>query len=343
MNNKLIALAVAAAISAPAAVATAAPSVGGHIQIEIAQPDVKDSTTNASDQLKMTDNKRGRFWIKGNEDLGGGLKSVYKFEFQVDTSQDYIPPASGASSGVGLSGQRVTMVGVKGAFGEVTFGRRNSPYKLNAGVDFDPYNATELESRGNGGALKNEGSMTASFGINSFQSDSVTYKKGFGAVKVHAMYMLKKSNTYTTDNTYALALRFKAGAGIEVIAATIKEPDNTATAKNGGTRSKIGASWKGGPHKVVARYESQNDNLADNDVTAVFAGYHLTMGKNILTLQYGTVDGKAKADDQTYTMIAVKHKLSKKTSTWLGYKSADFKESTGTDHTDIVLGLRVNF
>ncbi len=340
MNNKIIAMAIAAGLAFPVA-AMAAPSVGGHMQVELNQPDLKDSASTSADELNTADNARGRLWIKGSEDLGGGMKAIYKAEWKIDTTK-----------GGAASGNRESYVGLKGNFGTVYAGNGASPYKSNAGTDFDPYTATVLEGRSNGGALTAEGSMTKNYGINSFLADSISYKKKFGDVSVHAQYHLNESTV--RDNTFGLAVRYKAGAGINVIVATITEDASTLAGtvktKIGGTRTKLGVSWKGGPHKVLARFETQSDDVADNDATAVFLGYHMTMGKNVMTIQYGTIDGKAAADDKTYTMLAVKHNLSKKTAAWVGYRSTDYKEDgtaplavTNTDNSVISLGLRIKF
>lgn len=353
-------MAIAAGLTLPVA-AIAGPSVGGHMQIELNSPDVKDNVSNDKDELNLKDNARGRLWIKGNEDLGGGMKAIYKAEWRVNTDL-----------GGAAADNRESYVGLKGNFGTVYAGSLASPYKSNAGTDYDPYTASVLESRGNGGAMKNEGSMTSDYGQNGFVDNSIAYKKKFGAVSVHLQYHLSESAVQ--DSTFAAAVRFKAGAGIEVIAATISQDASTAAkaavaagtatiidtdgnsvvvttdaeaavaaATLGGTRSKLGVTWKAGPHKVIARYETQSDDLANNDITGIFAAYHMTMGKNVLTVQYGQLDSDNANNDKTYTMLAVKHNLSKKTAAWVGYRDTDFDTANTKDNSVISAGLRIKF
>lgn len=347
MNKKLIAMAIAAGLTLPVA-AIAGPSVGGHMQIELNSPDVKDNASTNADELNLKDNARGRLWIKGDEDLGGNMKAIYKAEWRVNTDL-----------GGAAADNRESYVGLKGNFGTVYAGSLASPYKSNAGTDYDPYTASVLESRGNGGALKNEGTMTSDYGQNGFVDNAIAYKKKFGAVSVHLQYHLSES--VVQDSTFAAAVRFKAGAGIEVIAATISQDASVAAkaltnpspgdvgnaavtaATLGGTRSKLGVTWKGGPHKVIARYETQSDDIASNDVTGIFTAYHLTMGKNVLTVQYGQLDGDAAGDDKTYTMLAVKHNLSKKTAAWVGFRDTDFDTANNNDNSVISAGLRIKF
>ncbi len=334
MNKKLIAMAIAAGLTLPVA-AIAGPSVGGHMQIELNSPDLKDNASTAADELNLADNARGRLWIKGDEDLGGGMKAIYRAEWAIKTDD-----------GGRDSGNRESYVGLKGNFGTVYAGNGASPYKSNAGTDFDPYTATVLQSRQNGGALSDEGSMNRNYGMNGFLANSVTYKKKFGAVAIHLQYHLAEAISAEQDSTLGAAIRFKAGAGIEVIAATIQQKTDKLTPDvngAGGTRTKLALAWKGGPHKVFVRYETQSDDVANNDATAIFAAYHLSMGKNVLTVQYGTIDSDNTVFDKTYTMLAVKHNLSKKTAAWVGYRDTDFDTANTSDNSVISAGLRIKF
>ncbi|MFV1985465.1 MAG: porin, partial [Thiohalomonadales bacterium] len=181
MNKKLLALAVAAAMTAPV-VATAAPTVGGMLQVEIGSVSndgygenngtknrggFTRSITAGNSGIKVTDNKRGRLWIKGSEDLGGGMKANYKFEWQVDTPIGQLN-----------DGGREGWVGLSGGFGAVELGRIKSPYKYTGGVKYDPFVTTYMEARKSGGMIG------GGFAQNSFWSDSISWKKKFGAMRI---------------------------------------------------------------------------------------------------------------------------------------------------------------
>jgi len=340
MNKKIIALAVAAAFAAPMA-ANAAPTIGGHLQAEIADWDKNGST---SDVTAVEDNKRGRLWVTGSEDLGGGMKANYRYEWQVDTADGNAPAttvrnaAGDGTTTVGHTNAREARVGLSGGFGEVQLGRLKTPYKYTAGVDYDPFTATVLESRGNGGALKNDGGMTAAYGQNSFLSNSLAYKTKFGNAKFWALYQFSESTT--EDDNIALSLSVPVAKGMAVDLAYVTEEKVSTSA--GGTRAKVGFKMKTGAHKVFVKYETQSSDAANSDFTAAFLGYHLSMGKNVLSIQYGTKDGDAANKDVDYAMLAVTRKLSKKTKAWAGYRSTDADDDTA-DVDVFSVGMQIKF
>ena len=76
MKKSILAIAVAATMAAPAAMA--APTVYGNVHLSIVD---LDSLNN----LVMTSNTSA-IGVKGSEDLGDGLKAIYKVEFQLDAT-----------------------------------------------------------------------------------------------------------------------------------------------------------------------------------------------------------------------------------------------------------------
>ena len=113
------------------------------------------------EDVGVTDNKRGRLGVKGSEDLGGGLKGIYKYEWQVDTTDMSTNDKGNHTNG------REAFVGLKGGFGQIELGRVKAAYKYYGGVKYDPFVTTELEARRYGGM------STGSFGHNSFLSDTL--------------------------------------------------------------------------------------------------------------------------------------------------------------------------
>ena len=333
MNKKIIALAVAAVFAAPMA-ANAAPTVGGYLQAEIADWDKSGS---ANDVQALEDNKRGRLWITGSEDLSNGLKANYRYEWQVDTADGETKDSTSTVVGNDTNA-RETRVGLSGSFGEFQMGRLKTPYKYVAGVDYDPFTTTVLESRGNGGALRNDGGMTAAYGQNSFLSNSLAYKTKFGGTKFWALYQFSESSVNDDNIVLGLNIPIAKGMGIDVAYIT----ENKDLASEGGTRAKVGFKMKTGAHKVFVKYETQSSDAANSDFTSMFAGYHLSMGKNILSVQYGANDGDAANADVTYTMLAFTHKLSKKTKVWAGIRSTD-ADNNANDVDVISAGMRVKF
>jgi predicted porin len=108
MKKNIIALAVASAIAAPVAMADA-PVVYGKFNVNI------NSVTEKGNGVNDTASRLG---IKGSEDLGNGLKAIYKYEMSVDLE------------GSGGIGNRNQYLGLAGGFGTVLIGQHDSPMKM---------------------------------------------------------------------------------------------------------------------------------------------------------------------------------------------------------------------
>jgi len=132
MNKKLLSLAVAAAITAPA-VALADATLYGKTHVSIDWFDIK-----GSDEYKGWAVNRGkigkgngranRLGVKGSEDLGAGLKAIYQVEFGIPLTNERDHDFDNGDQG-GLK-MRNTYVGLKGGFGTFLVGRHDTPLKV---------------------------------------------------------------------------------------------------------------------------------------------------------------------------------------------------------------------
>ncbi len=118
MKKNIIALAIASAIAAPVAFAEA-PTVYGQANVAIENVDV-DTNAATDDQNSGTqvNDRASRLGIKGSEDLGNGLKAIYKMAFSVNVTD---------SSTIGSRNQ---YVGLAGGFGTILMGRHDTPTKM---------------------------------------------------------------------------------------------------------------------------------------------------------------------------------------------------------------------
>ncbi|PUB83761.1 MAG: porin [gamma proteobacterium symbiont of Ctena orbiculata] len=117
--KKVLSLAIAAALVAPAAVMADATLFGkAHFIIE--------NVDDGDQDVWGVDSIHSRVGVKGSEDLGGGLKALYHFEFKVN--QD-------AGSGLG---DRNQFIGLAGGFGTALLGRHDTPLKMAQGK-FDEF------------------------------------------------------------------------------------------------------------------------------------------------------------------------------------------------------------
>jgi predicted porin len=124
--KKVLSLAIAAALVAPAAVMADATLFGkAHFVIQNTDVDGTGDDATEGDEWSV-DSVHSRIGVKGSEDLGGGLSAVYHFEFKVN--QD---------DGDGLS-DRNQFVGLAGGFGTALLGRHDTPLKMSQGK-FDQF------------------------------------------------------------------------------------------------------------------------------------------------------------------------------------------------------------
>ncbi len=114
MNKKLIAVAVAGIVAAPAAYADISAYGRINNRIVIADNDDVNMQTSGS-----------RFGFKGSGDLGNGMSAFARYEFATTTDH--------AKSGAGL-GNRLSFVGLSGPFGSISLGQQWSAYFQNFGT-----------------------------------------------------------------------------------------------------------------------------------------------------------------------------------------------------------------
>jgi predicted porin len=117
--KKILSLAIAAAMVAPAA-AMAEASFYGSAHMIIQNSDY------ATYDVWSVDSATASVGIKGSEDLGDGLKAIYQFEFEMN--QD---------NGDGLSDNN-QYIGMAGGFGTVLAGRHDTPLQMTQG-SFDQF------------------------------------------------------------------------------------------------------------------------------------------------------------------------------------------------------------
>ncbi|MDH5445273.1 MAG: porin [Gammaproteobacteria bacterium] len=380
MNKKLIAMAVAAGLSAPLA-ASAEPTVYGHLQVEVASIDDggtkkanEDTGTPGSSYMGTDDNKRGRLGVKGSEDLGNGMSAIYNFEWQVETTQ-----------GNPNDGSRVGMVGLKGGFGTVEAGALKQPYKYTGGVKYDPFVTTYMEARSRGGmsgkTTDRGHSTSGSFGHHGFFTDALAYKNKFGPISVWvATSFDEKGGAKGRDGDMNLSVKYDGG-NFEAFYAMAVDDHTTGTTDLGlgaagdndkysgeYSASKFGGMFKMGSLKLKLQLETteQKYNKTQTDGAGAFTattgfyskawesdvmfiGAEFKMGKNVFVAQLGERESSADTFKSTteYLAIGAIHKFSKKTRAFVGHSTtSDSNNTPGSKTVDgsvTSVGLRVDF
>ena len=203
MNKKIIAIAVASAMSVPAAVTVMAPTtaqaddsgptVYGRFRagIQNTNNDDKDANPNS---IGFED-ASSRFGIKGEEDLGNGMAAPYRYEWATQVVED-----DGAATGLA---KRHSYFGLKGGFGHVTIGRQTNPFYGLTGTSY---------------ALGNEYTGNyAMYEVGNFSdktSDTLVYRNTWGDFEFGTAFELNQDDPALEDlDSFSIAGRYNFGRG----------------------------------------------------------------------------------------------------------------------------------
>jgi len=348
MKKSLLAIAVAASMAASTA-AVAAPTVYGNVHLSINAAD--NDIPNAENNITMSSNTSS-LGVKGSEDLGDGLKAIYKVEFGVGiaagatTDPDSNAPGLGGTNGQsaastgGLS-RRDQFVGLKGGFGTIKLGTMSSNYKQMGGK-VDPFYRTPLEGRGflatqsrlHGGAGIDRGRST-----NTFQYVSPK----MGGISLVANHTFSGAN----DETNGVGVRWSN----KTILAYADWIDGMTTQAcptcTGDTQSamKLGGKFHTKAFSVGLQYEAAADQTSADYM--FLSGTFNINKNNMIGLTYGLQDRDEASglpdDDSTGVALLYNHKLSKMTNVYAGYGAKSEDDTARGDESMITFGIRKKF
>ncbi len=338
MKKSILAIAVAATMAAPAAMA--APTVYGNIHLSINDID-------SNDDLSL-DSNTSAIGVKGSEDLGDGLKAIYKAEWQMD-------PAGGGSAGAsgGLK-SRDQFVGIKGGMGTLKLGTMSTNYKQKGGK-VDSLYRTPVEGRGlihtqsnlhNGKAI-NRGRMTHGLQYTSPKMGGIS---------------LVANTTFSDDEdeTIGVGIRYETKAFMVYVDWIDAQPITSAVLAdaidagiitdeeanpniNNDTESavKVGGKFTSKAFHVAAQYEAAED-LTGYDYIHLNAGFNIDKN-NSIQATYGMASHVESSEGDTDGIaIAYNHQLSKMTNVYVAYgdRSSDTNE---LEDSAFALGIRKKF
>jgi len=333
MKKSILAIAVvAASVAAPAAIA--APTVYGNIHLTVVDLD-------SNENLDLTSNTSA-IGVKGSEDLGDGMKAIYKVEFQMN-------PADGgeANDGTdeGTSGnaltQRDVFVGLKGGMGTVKFGTMSSNYKQKGGK-VDSLYRSPVEGRGfmhTQSRLHNGRAINRGRATNQLQYSSPK----MGGIQLVANTTMSNSE----DETFGVGIRYETKAILAFVDFIDAQP-GTAVSGNGATQDtesavKVGGKFKTKAFHVALQYEDAEDLTGFNYLHAN-AGFNINKN-NSVQATVGTAEHATNGDaDTTSFALAYIHSLSKMTSLYVAYGDVSDDLDAGSKENDaLALGIKKKF
>lgn len=256
-----------------------------------------------------------RIGFKGKEDLGNGLKAVYKFEYETQIDD-------GDKKGQTFS-QRNIYVGLEGGFGQVIAGNFDSPLKK-AQKKVDLFNDLEGDIKS---VLTKSDNRT---------KNTVQYAtpKSMGPVKVKLAYIASEDDN--VDNGISTSVAYDQ-KGVYVALAYDQDVE-----KEGVDVIRAVGQFKVGPAQIGLLWEDQDagtTSLHDGDGFVVSAKFKAS--KEIaLKVQYGNSD--IVYDDAKTWSLGMDYKLSKKTKLF-GYYTHEEAEGWTDDNDYAGVGIEMKF
>lgn len=351
MQKKLIAIAVGATMVAAPMFAQADVKIKGKIQVELVSVDggdQLDGTSTYDSRIRQGDyNGMSRWLIDASKDLGNGLKAIGRLAWQVNPSDGQDERA------------RDQYVGLSGNWGAVVAGRLPTPYKMNGGVKWDPFVATFMQARQQGGM-----SGTA-LGHNSFVNDVIAYvMPELGGINATFAYVGSEDFNFgqagadwDISGTYTAGGTGKWGP-IEVMLAYTRTADPTTddgVKLDKVKQAKAGIRYKGNGLTAAYQYEDVDyagpvrayglstgfNALGGSEIGSPWSGgtfnfFNLgyKFGNTLIAGNYGRFSGDTGIQDVNYGALGVKYYFDKKVSIHGGYATTDIKQNNSTGDVD---------
>jgi len=254
MKKTLIAIASIAAMGA----ASAGPTVYGLIDVGVAST----SGGGAASQTAIGDGSysSNRFGVKGDMDLGSGLKGIYQYETGVKASKP------GAISW----GDRGAYAGVSGGFGTVTVGRNFTPYAISLFNDAMEYD--------NLSAYWSVNDAIGIHGDNVWKSNAITYTTpSFNGLTINAMVSPGGDASNAKAASTSTVPGIVDGAVVAVTTITPAVPASGASSYTG-----LGATYGLGALNLTVGWES--NKVGSSDVTTTASNVGAAYGFGVATV-----------------------------------------------------------
>ncbi|MDP2804841.1 MAG: porin, partial [Gallionellaceae bacterium] len=279
MQKKIIALAIAAAFSAPAFADNANITVYGKAILDVESVSNDKSTLSRSTRVQTNASRLG---FKGKEDLGDGLSGWFQFEVQMDADGN---GANGLANGTRNSG-----VGIDSGFGTIMMGVWDTPFKL-AHNKIELFDNTTVFSATN---------LIGRSGSNSYvtrRSNVVQYwSPSLGGVKVNVSHSPDEGTSagaattqgFNKSQTSMSAVYDDKDSGVYVAAAYEMRPDATTKATTDSAmrlvaRYEMGDFWVGATFEGIKVNSSATVNYTQNNMELAA---NMKMGTSSVGLSY---------------------------------------------------------
>jgi len=276
--------------------------------------------TDAGDQKSMNSNA-SRIGVKGSEDLGNGMSAFFKMEYGTGVTDN----------GTALT-NRDAIVGIDTGAGKVMLGRMGAPTKAAL------YGSVNVQV-----ADSSAGNDHASMFLSKADrvNNALAYQNKFGAATVTLAVTGNDDDDHAANKSAGVA--FDMGAGLSATAAVLDSEGTGKDTQLAGLKYSVdgltvGVVYEKATNDAVTDFRDiEIDTLTDVAAPAAAEGdfkswgvsASYTMGSNVISVSYADqnadfvgADANAEVDTKR-TEVSFQHKLSKRTSLYATYLSAD--------------------
>jgi len=292
----------------------ATPTVYGKFKMEL-RDNAKGANTGTT-----VDSVSTRFGVKGSEKLSGELSTFYKIEFGVN-------PDSSTSN----IKARNQYVGLKGSFGSILMGRKDTPLKNAKPYDFfkdgilDTKNVTNIGFGNTDGGEDRLPNMLA-YSTQKYKNSTLEFA-----------FMPSEDGTSKSklDNQYSIAAKYGTIKKGLFLALAYNDSDST-TAKGSMYRASVQYVAKNG---ITASYMYQESDLVNKEgSTSIFAVAYKVSNIRVKSKYSQNKEKKNSGLNGDVIGLGVDFMLGKKTTSYIDYGMYDDKFA-GTSYNAVSLGL----
>ena len=318
MNKKLLALAIAGVVAAPAALAQSANPVTLYGRVFVMFDNIKADGAASLPSRNVVKDESSFVGVRGTEDLGGGLKAFFQIE-----------SGAPADTGGGTWGSRNSAVGLQGNFGSLLLGRWDTPMKVTV-LQVDP--SGQLTIADPLSVISDKGNFQRR------QDNSVQYwTPTWGGFNARVMYSANEGKTGSlSPSTAGLNMHYAAGPFF-VGFAYEKHKDLRGALPTDGVDEKaatLAGSAKFGPFKIgLMGQKIKKTGLKDIKVAMVTGQYDV--GKHSIWAIYARAKDGAVSDatqpEGKHAGLGYYYNFSKRTTFVATY--ARIKNNSVANHT----------
>lgn len=344
MQKKIIALAIAAALTTPA-LALAEATVSGQVNMSV---DVQKDGMLASGTSNNLTSNQSRLIFKGSEDLGGGNSAIWQIDsrFAADT---------GSTGTTTFSGN--TYLGLQSnGMGTVRAGRIDTPYKSstrNLDVFFDVAgdNRRGVGTGGatGGGLLTRDSRYDNSLVYSSPNMGGLSVAAGSVFGSENAASGTTKSSMYSLAGMYSMDAIYATLAYQSIKFGNVAGGTLTGAAGQESKALKVGAGFKTDAFTLNAVIERPTEKAstaaADVSTTNFYVGGSFALGSSDAVRAAFTKRGATSGvtNDAKQYAIGYAHDMSKATSVYVTYVKTTDNTVAVADPSALSLGMKHSF